>query len=614
MTRKSSSNFVRTLVRERKRTQNLSNIVSRSPAKQVLVLLIIVVRFLEKLFKGGRYAPECNDRSPTMVGMSKAACDTIDEYLSKVEEKIAQFLETDDESPSGRSEVQLKTIFDEYPDHVLLLYGVSGSGKTTAIKHLLRENWGFYLMPGNLNLSPQFNLHRREEYSKDSRFLWNLVENIDDILPGMGMNTHQTAIAEWSDRLILSRRLICDRFLRAAAKKPSVPTPAKWFQFQTSYSATFDPFESLFKLLLLVSSRVEDLGFKMPYLAELHRQQPFYWCLDEAQCYLDTRIPTNISGQYRVDNLLQQTLNDPLSWSKFETGEMRFVVSGTSLKLQKTTSTIVKIQQHGRGISGPTPTKCHTITDLPLLTSDEHFKNLIDKHGLLEKINLWASTKNKGDLHRRVESWASRANQDNFLQQINSRVSLKDRQREFIGIVLDTVMRCGVPLRGRYLWSARYVDSLMILFSPDSSSKSVVVDEDAVLKAAIETGEEGKNHLKKRLGQLQDGKHEEILKELCWVVIQSDLLDKPANFEKDRDHQMISEAFAVVETYGDSLKGTLKETLAMNAAKEWFREESWDMYYGKFNEYLRFSKNESSSFGKATEWFLALVGIDTHMR
>lgn len=611
MTRKSSRHFVRTLVKERKRTQGLSNFVSRSPAKQVLVLLIIVVHFLETRFEPDLYVISHFTLSPTMFGMNKAARDTIDDYLITVEKKIAQFLETDDESPSGQSEVQLKTIFEEYPDHVLLLYGVSGSGKTTAIKHLLQENWGYYLMPGNLNLSPQFNLHRREEYSKDSRFLWNLVENIDNILPGMEMNTHPTPIEVWSGRLILSRRLIFDRFLRAAAEKPSVQTPAKWFQFQTSYSATFDPFESLFKLLLLMSSRDYDLGFKMPALAELHRQQPFYWCLDEAQCYLDTRIPTNISGQYRVDNLLQQTLNNPLSWSKFQHGEMRFVVSGTSLKLQDTTSTIVKIQQRQPGAYSHA-TKCRTITDLPLLTSDEHFEKLVNKHGLREKIKLWASPENQDFVSRR-RSWASPKNQRDFQQKVNSWASVDDPQ-EFFRIVLDTVMKGAVPLRGRYLWSARYVDSLRILFSPDSSSNGVVVDEGAILKAASETGEEGKNHLKKRLGQLWDGKHEKILKELCWVVIQSDLLDKPTNFEKDRDHQMISEAFAVVETHGDSLKGTLKETLAMNAAKEWFREESWDMYYGKFNEYLRFSKNESSSFGKATEWFLALVGIDIHMR
>ena len=96
------------------------------------------------------------------------------------------------------------------------------------------------------------------------------------------------------------------------------------------------------------------------------------------------------------------------------------------------------------------------------------------------------------------------------------------------------------------------------------------------------------------------------------IVIQSDLLDRPTKFLKDRDHQMISEACTVVKTEGASLKGTLKEYLTMNAAKEGFRKEDKNMYHKTFKEYLRFSTNDAGSFGKATEWFLALISINTH--
>ncbi len=485
------------------RTQSSRNIVSKSPEKQVLVLLIIVVHFLHMLPYNYYSTPFHHVRlSPTMTGMTKAVRDIIDDYLSEVEKKMAQFLKTHDGSPSGQSEVQLKTISEKYSNHVLLLYGVSGSGKTTAIKHLLQKNWGFYLMPGNLDLNSQFNLYRRDEYSNDSRFLWSLIENIYDILPEMA--THQPSIAVWSARLLLSRHLIFDVFLRVTAEKPGFQTPAKWFQFQTRYSAIFDPFESLFKLLLLVSSQGEGMRFEMPDLDELlddHRKpkQPFYWCLDEAQCYLDTRISTHISGSSRVDNLLRQTLQVPLKWSKFENAEARFVVSGTSLKLQETIATIEKIEQVQRGKSENIPIKCHRVTDLPLLTSDEQFRKLIDKHGLLEKIRLWASAKPKVDLDREIKSWALRGNQDKLLQEIKSQRSLKRHQEKLVGMVQDTVMRCGIPLRGRYLWSALYVDRLKIFFSPDSSSNEVVVDVGAIRQAARETIEEGKIYLKQRL-------------------------------------------------------------------------------------------------------------------
>ena len=172
---------------------------------------------------------------------------------------------------------------------------------------------------------------------------------------------------------------------------------------------------------------------------------------------------------------------------------------------------------------------------------------------------------------------------------------------------MHLIKKFGIPLRGRYLWSALYVNRLEAhLKLKRRLNKSVIS------KAAIETIDEAKNALKKRLSRLQKENHDTILQELCWVVIQSDLLDRPTKVLRDRDHQMISEAFAVVETEGDSLQGTLKEYLAMDVAKEWFRKEKKDMYYKTFKEYLRFSTNDAASFGKAAEWFLALVRINTH--
>lgn len=76
-------------------------------------------------------------------------------------------------SKGGASEVQLDRISARNPNHVHLLYRVSGSGKTRTIEHLLHENWGYYFLLGNLDQIKQGNLYdpRREEYSKDSYLL-----------------------------------------------------------------------------------------------------------------------------------------------------------------------------------------------------------------------------------------------------------------------------------------------------------------------------------------------------------------------------------------------------------------------------------------------------------
>lgn len=167
---------------------------------------------------------------------------------------------------------------------------------------------------------------------------------------------------------------------------------------------------------------------------------------------------------------------------------------------------------------------------------------------------------------------------------------------------MEVVMKHGVPLRGRYLWSALYVDRVEARLKENRR-----LDEDTIRTAATETIDVAKNDLKERLTRLKAQNYDKLLQELCWVVIQSDLLDMPTKFEMDSDHLMISEAFAVVETQKDGLVGTLKERLAMEAATEWFREKDWEIYSGKIREYLRFATNDASSFGKAAEWFLALV-------
>jgi hypothetical protein len=200
-----------------------------------------------------------------------------------------------------------------------------------------------------------------------------------------------------------------------------------------------------------------------------------------------------------------------------------------------------------------------TITEFPLVTTGERLIDLIKERGLLHKFTPH----------------------------------------------LEIIKEHGIPLRGRYLWSARYVNRL------ENLAQQGKLDPSGISTAAYESGNEAKIGLRERLSRLRRENYREILEELCWVVVKSDLQDRPTIFETDKDHQMISEAFAVVKTEGNSIVGVLQEHLAMEAAAEWFREESWDMYRDKVTDYLRQSTNDASSFGKAAECFLALVGTIT---
>ena len=509
--------------------------------------------------------------SPFTSGVNQAIRDVIDNCLNDIADRLRTSLPQDYSLSEG---VQLQDIPWESTGDVLLLYGVSGSGKTRSIERLLHEHWGYYLLPGNLSLNQQRdcdNLYDplRGGYSRDSCLLWQLIENNGNVVPGMDISKY--SITEWSRRLILSRHLVFDKFLEVASKIHGADTPANWLRFQKSCS-TIDPFETIFRLLLLVNSWESYLGLSnsMTHANKVLDNKTFIYCLDEAQCYLDTLVPI---GNSKTENLLQIFSDVILFDSRRRYQDQRYVVSGTSLELKKTISILESTQQlPKRGLAnwpGRLFTTCKTFTKFPLLTNGDQLAKLIEEDGL------------------------NRKNEEDGL---NEKIKANPE-------VLNLIKEHGIRLRGRYLWSVRYVEHLKGHDNLDST---------AISTAADSAMREAKESLKKRLSRLRRDNYDAILQELCWVVIQSDLLDRPTIFEKDEDHQMITEAFAVVETHGQSLKGTLKEYLAMDAAREWFRNK--DMYNDMLKKYLRFSTNDAASFGKAAEWFLVLVRIDTYSR
>lgn len=293
-------------------------------------------------------------------------------------------LQKGDREPRTESEDRLESESGKNPDDVLLLDGVSGSGKTRSMERLLNKNWGHYLLPGNLDLTTQRspeNLYdpRREGYSKDSWLFWNLVKSVRNVVPGIDI--HPFSVTKWSRCRILSRHLILDKFLEAADKLTGAKNPANWLRFQKSCS-TFDPFETLFGLLLLIHydtgiglvihSNLET-RFKMPRLNELLSKKTVYYCLDEAQCYLDTLEPVRIHGPGAIQNFFQLTFTEILSLSRSlrPDCQSRYLVSGTSLNLENIISAVESTRQYAiieqifgfdlRGLI--TPIKCTKFTN-----------------------------------------------------------------------------------------------------------------------------------------------------------------------------------------------------------------------------------------------------------
>ena len=152
-----------------------------------------------------------------------------------------------------------------------------------------------------------------------------------------GMDIREDPIREWTRRLVLARHLVFDKYIEVAKEKPKLMKPASWLEFQNSCSdPDSDPFEITLRLLLLINGGDPCLGFSIPHASEISEKKPFFYCLDEAQCYLDTLVPNSNK------NLLQLACRDILVVSPYSLTHHnpRYVVSGTSLKLEKTISTI----------------------------------------------------------------------------------------------------------------------------------------------------------------------------------------------------------------------------------------------------------------------------------
>lgn len=161
------------------------------------------------------------------------------------------------------------------------------------------------------------------------------------------------------------------------------------------------------------------------------------------------------------------------------------------------------------------------------------------------------------------------------------------------------------PLRGRYLWLVQYIERLKQKALEKWTPEEIRIEAEKTAKRA-------EIHLEKRLTRLQEEKQFSLLDQLCWVAIQSDLLDKPTIFEKDEDCKMISLAFAVVKPIDESRHqygSQLREQLALEAVIEFFRQNQRSQYDKKLRDFLYSQQNDAGALRKVAEWFLAWVSL-----
>ena len=486
----------------------------------------------------------------------------------------------------------------------VLLFAVSGSGKTRRIKHLLSQKFGFYFQACSLPAGIALHgLHgpRKIDGAGDTSLLAKIMKHSERFIgmyPNMPSSIEYAHIFPhliicWITNLIHCRIILLHHFIDVASSKTKFRYPKRfahllpqlWLDFQTaSFTAELDlpdPFESLFQISCLLPTMNDWLEIAEIDLKNL--SSPLLYCLDEAQSDLDCSIPTGGSyGEMKLSLLHIWVLC--FSEMRLKHSGPQFVFAGTSLQVEKAFEAVINPYFQPKYVQAkfarnPLYGDAFIFSDFPLVKTEDQFYRMMKKQGT-------------------VENFA--------MTQFPIGVSLVWLR----GIIFDR----GRALLGRPKWSMMYLERINTQlknmanqrYSPQNEIEASLTT--LVKRTARTVRDEILADLKTRLENLAERESAEFISKVCWVVINSDLLDRPIAFEDDVGPRMISEAFAVMRPVRvGSSEYFIEEHLAVHAAKLFFLfKKPSDVEKALIGLQARLT-NDASSFDKHAEWFLAWV-------
>lgn len=525
-------------------------------------------------------------------------------------------------------------LYEDVPTEVnIRLYvGPSGCGKTHKLHELLREQWGLYLLPGNLPLQSRSNSSRpprdqalsnelscqarRSGGSRDTQTLYH------DLRAAKAMN-HEVNFRRLAGirlHILFKVRLsVLEDFLRIY---PERRTPADWLYFQTSFEdASRDAFNNLFRIARFHSTYSpprfcwtanQDEEWKKRMSARLPSN--LLICIDEAQCDLEERFPDRYDRSF---SLLGRTI-DAAAWTFFQfinPRNFQLCVSGTALQLWPT---LEELNTHASFIGEAATAGARACAEsseseraeIPFVTPNI---SLASDYKLIQE-------------------------DSQFKRLLEEKIPDCDEGLERIITVHSR------PLRGRYRWSVCYLDDIKNIIKRNKDKDDPRFSEQAAdccrrvyvaakegLKSRLEdidgrtlrelskispqSNPDANKALLKEILERQD-QHKKLLDELCWLAVRSDLLGESTVFQSKECAEMVTLGFAFAEKVGQNgteiaRKVVLKERLAVEAAVEYFQAQRVDGKPSRYDDALKRSfyqeQGNLSALGKKAELFFAWV-------
>lgn len=167
--------------------------------------------------------------------------------------------------------------------------------------------------------------------------------------------------------------------------------------------------------------------------------------------------------------------------------------------------------------------------------------------------------------------------------------------------------------RGRYRWSTNYIEEIIIHSASWASTEyNLASFRPSVEQAKDSSRTQAVEALKSQIRKMKAAGKAELVQDLFRAAIRAELLSTPTIFLKKVHADLVTYGFALVQRDGETMRYTLSEPIAVHAVMDYLRTEGEEEYQELMLQWLINTQDDyevRSMFGKATEWFVAMVSL-----
>jgi hypothetical protein len=184
--------------------------------------------------------------------------------------------------------------------------------------------------------------------------------------------------------------------------------------------------------------------------------------------------------------------------------------------------------------------------------------------------------------------------------------------------VRNVISTHSLSQRGRYRWSTIYIEEILFLTQSQTFRDSSLKD----IKLALESGRNTAYNasvaaLKSQIREMKACGNTELAQDLFRADIRAEIMSMPSIFMKKNNAELVTYGFALAQQDGETIRYTLAEPIAIYAVMDYLRTEGGSEYQELMLQWLIHTQEDyevQAMFGKATEWFIAMVRLPVSSR